>query len=58
MYNKPDEQVMTSYNNDLLELSPEQLNFQRGFVGVYNLRIKIGSISGLIDCSCEFHSHD
>ena len=37
MYNKLDEQVMTSHNNDLLELSPEQLNLQRGFIGVYPL---------------------
>jgi hypothetical protein len=37
IYNKLDEHPMTSHNSDLLRLTPEALNYQRGYFAVYDL---------------------
>jgi hypothetical protein len=39
MYNKLDQHEMTSHNYDLLHLTPEALNYQRGYFRVYDLPI-------------------
>ena len=37
MYNKLDEHQFSSHNSDLLVLTPEQINLQRGYFGKYDL---------------------
>jgi hypothetical protein len=39
MYNKLDQHEMTSHNQDLLELTPNELTYQRGYTTVHALPI-------------------
>ena len=38
MYNLRDEHVMTSHDSDLLQRTPEQLEFRRGYYAVHDAR--------------------